>query len=33
VTIDDLESGQQYENLGTDGRRLWDRTWTEIKAG
>jgi spermidine/putrescine transport system substrate-binding protein len=32
VTVDDLESGQQYQNLGTDGRRLWDQTWTEIKA-
>jgi spermidine/putrescine transport system substrate-binding protein len=32
VTIEDLETGQQFENLGTDGRRLWDRTWTEIKA-
>jgi spermidine/putrescine transport system substrate-binding protein len=33
VTVQDLESGQQFENLGPDGRRLWDRTWTEIKAG
>jgi hypothetical protein len=33
VTVDDLENGQQFENLGTDGRRLWDQTWTEIKAG
>jgi spermidine/putrescine transport system substrate-binding protein len=33
VTVDDLESGQQYENLGAAGRRLWDQTWTEIKAG
>jgi spermidine/putrescine transport system substrate-binding protein len=33
VSIEDLESGQQFENLGPDGRRLWDRTWTEIKAG
>jgi spermidine/putrescine transport system substrate-binding protein len=32
VTVDDLENGQQFENLGTDGRRLWDQTWTEIKA-
>jgi spermidine/putrescine transport system substrate-binding protein len=33
VTVEDLTSGQQYENLGADGRRLWDQTWTEIKAG
>jgi len=33
VTVDDLTSGQQYENLGVQGRRLWDETWTEIKAG
>jgi spermidine/putrescine transport system substrate-binding protein len=33
VTVDDLQNGQQYANLGTDGRRLWDQTWTEIKAG
>jgi spermidine/putrescine transport system substrate-binding protein len=33
VTVEDLESGQQFANLGTEGRRLWDQTWTEIKAG
>ena len=33
VTVDDLTSGQQYQDLGADGRRLWDQTWTEIKAG
>jgi hypothetical protein len=33
VSVEDLESGQQFENLGAEGRRLWDRTWTEIKAG
>jgi spermidine/putrescine transport system substrate-binding protein len=33
VTIEDLKSGQQFANLGVDGRRLWDQTWTEIKAG
>jgi spermidine/putrescine transport system substrate-binding protein len=32
VTIEDLETGQQFQNLGRDGRRLWDQTWTEIKA-
>ena len=33
VTVDDLENGQQYQDLGVQGRRLWDQTWTEIKAG
>jgi spermidine/putrescine transport system substrate-binding protein len=33
VTVEDLQSGQQFENLGVEGRRLWDQTWTEIKAG
>lgn len=32
VTVDDLENGDQYRNIGTAGRRLWDQTWTEIKA-
>ena len=33
VTVDDLENGQQYANLGARGRRAWDEAWTEIKAG
>jgi spermidine/putrescine transport system substrate-binding protein len=33
VTVDDLENGQQFKDLGTEGRRTWDRAWTEIKAG
>ena len=33
VTVDDLTNGQQYENLGPVGRRVWDQAWTEIKAG
>ena len=33
VTVEDLEGGQQFGNLGAQGRRLWDQTWTEIKAG
>ena len=33
VTTEDLESGQQFGDLGVEGRRLWDQTWTEIKAG
>ncbi|HYH89840.1 MAG TPA: spermidine/putrescine ABC transporter substrate-binding protein [Solirubrobacteraceae bacterium] len=32
VTIEDLENGQQFANLGAAGRRTWDRAWTEIKA-
>jgi spermidine/putrescine transport system substrate-binding protein len=32
VTIEDLETGSQYENLEGDGRRAWDRVWTEVKA-
>lgn len=32
VTVEDLANGQQYRNLGAEGRRLWDQTWTEIKA-
>jgi spermidine/putrescine transport system substrate-binding protein len=33
VTVEDLESGQEFGDLGTEGRRHWDQTWTEIKAG
>ena len=33
VSTADLENGQQFRNLGAEGRQLWDRTWTEIKAG
>lgn len=33
VTVEDLENGQQFGDLGVQGRRLWDQTWTEIKAG
>ena len=33
VTVDDLENGQQFANLGVQGRRTWDDAWTEIKAG
>jgi hypothetical protein len=33
VTVDDLENGQQFTNLGVAGRRQWDQAWTEIKAG
>jgi hypothetical protein len=33
VTVDDLENGQQFANLGVQGRRTWDEAWTEIQAG
>jgi spermidine/putrescine transport system substrate-binding protein len=32
VTVEDLENGQQFENLKGDGRVAWDRAWTEFKA-
>ena len=32
VTVDDLENGDQFRNIGTAGRRRWDQAWTEIKA-
>jgi spermidine/putrescine transport system substrate-binding protein len=32
VTVDDLQNGEQFENLGREDRRAWDRTWTEVKA-
>jgi len=32
VKIEDLENGDQFRDLGADGRRLWDDAWTEIKA-
>ena len=32
VTVDDLDHGQQFENLEGEGRRAWDRTWTEVKV-
>ena len=32
ITIEELENGEQFENLEGEGRLLWDRTWTEVKA-
>jgi spermidine/putrescine transport system substrate-binding protein len=32
VTTDDLENGDEFANLDEQGRLLWDRTWTEVKA-
>ena len=33
VTPQDLEGGDQFANLPDVERRLWDRTWVEVKAG
>ena len=33
VTPQDLENGDQFANLPDAERRLWDRTWVEVKAG
>jgi spermidine/putrescine transport system substrate-binding protein len=32
VTVDDLENGQQFENLKGDGRLAWDKVWTEFRV-
>jgi spermidine/putrescine transport system substrate-binding protein len=32
VAPGDLRDSDQYRNLGRDGLRLWDQTWTEFKA-
>lgn len=32
VTVEDLENGQQYENLKGDGREAWDKVWTEFRV-
>jgi spermidine/putrescine transport system substrate-binding protein len=32
VTVDDLEHGHQFENLKGEGRRAWDKIWSEVKA-
>ena len=31
VTPEDLENGQQFENLKGDGRLEWDKVWTEFR--
>jgi spermidine/putrescine transport system substrate-binding protein len=31
ITVEDLEQGQQYENLKGEGRLAWDEVWTEFK--
>jgi spermidine/putrescine transport system substrate-binding protein len=32
LTIDDLENGQQFENLKGEGRLAWDEVWTEFRV-
>ena len=32
VTVEDLENGQQFENLKGDGRLAWDKVWTEFRV-
>lgn len=32
ITTDDLANGQQFRELDVDGKKAWDRVWTEVKA-
>jgi spermidine/putrescine transport system substrate-binding protein len=32
VTVEDLEKGQQFENLKGEGRLAWDEVWTEFRV-
>ena len=32
LTVEDLENGQPFRNLGAEGRVLWDEAWTEFKV-
>jgi spermidine/putrescine transport system substrate-binding protein len=32
VTIEDLQNGEEFRDLQTEGRQLWDRVWTEVKV-
>ena len=32
LTVEDLENGQQYENLKGEGRLAWDKVWTEFRV-
>ena len=32
ITVDDLENGQQFENLEGEGRLPGTEIWTEVKA-
>ena len=31
VTTEDLKNGQEFKNLGVDGRELWDEVWTDFR--
>jgi spermidine/putrescine transport system substrate-binding protein len=32
VSVEDLEQGSQFKELPPEGRKAWDRVWTEVKA-
>lgn len=32
ITTDDVTNGQQFRELDVDGKKAWDRVWTEVKA-
>jgi spermidine/putrescine transport system substrate-binding protein len=32
LTVEDLEQGQQFQNLRGEGRLAWDEVWTEFKV-
>jgi spermidine/putrescine transport system substrate-binding protein len=32
LTVEELEAGQQFENLTGDGRLAWDEVWTEFRV-
>jgi hypothetical protein len=32
VTVEDLQKGQQFENLKGEGRLAWDELWTESRV-
>jgi spermidine/putrescine transport system substrate-binding protein len=32
VTVEDLDNGQQFENLKGEGRLAWDEVWTEFRV-
>jgi spermidine/putrescine transport system substrate-binding protein len=32
VTVEDLDNGQEFENLKGEGRLAWDKVWTEFRV-
>ena len=32
VTVEDLENGEEFENLGREDRQAWNDAWVEVKA-